>query len=341
MKKFSIIVFVLTIVLGLSLSNQAAAKDKVITWKMQASYPVGTTVMMNGVEWAKAIEKLTNGRLKVQILPPGAMCGVKDIVTYLEKGVFDCAVTYGGFYTGLIPETDLEIGLPQGHRSWDEVWDVMYNRGLGEIIQEAYSEHNIKWYPCAADPYYHFNSNFKITSLDDLKGKKIRALGVYGKYVQKLGASAVVVPGAEMYMAMKLGTIDGAIYGATGLQDVKLHEVVKYYTLPTSAQIALSLLINKDSLAKLPEDIRTTVEVGTRYILNDTSNRYITQCKESLAKSVNSGSVEISYLSEEEMTKMRTLVKPLWDELAAKSPRMQKGVDILKQQMRDLGRPMD
>jgi TRAP-type C4-dicarboxylate transport system substrate-binding protein len=149
------------------------------------------------------------------------------------------------------------------------------------------------------------------------------------------------VPGAEMYMAMKLGTIDGAIYGATGLQDVKLHEVVKYYTLPTAAQIALSLLINKDSLAKLPEDIRTIVEVGTRYILNDTSNRYITQCKDSLAKSVNSGSVEINYLSEAEMSKMRALVKPLWNDLAAKSPRMQKGVDILKQQMRDLGRPMD
>ena len=255
--------------------------------------------------------------------------------------MFDCAITYGGFYTGLIPETDLEIGLPQGHRSWDEVWDVMYNRGLGDIIQEAYSEHNIKWYPCAADPYYHFNTNFRVNKLSDLNGKKIRALGVYGKYVQKLGASAVVVPGAEMYMAMKLGTIDGAIYGATGLQDVKLHEVVKYYTLPTSAQIALSLLINKDSLAKLPDDLRPLVEVGTRYILNDTSNRYITQCKESLNKSVNSGSVEICWLPEEEMAKMRALVKPLWDELAAKSPRMKKGVEIIKQQMRDLGRPMD
>jgi len=142
-------------------------------------------------------------------------------------------------------------------------------------------------------------------------------------------------------MAMKLGTIDGAIYGASGLQDVKLHEVVKYYTLPTAAQIALSMLINKDSLAKLPPDLRTVVEVGTRYILNDTSMRYITQCKGSLNKSVNTGSVEICWLPEEEMSKMRALVKPLWDEVGAKSPRMKKGVDILKQQMRDLGRPMD
>ena len=341
MKKIVSVVLMVALVFAFSMELQAADKKKVITWKMQASYPVGTTVMMNGVEWAKAIEKLTNGRLKVEILPPGAMCGVRDIVTYLEKGVFDCAITYGGFYTGLIPETDLEIGLPQGHRSWDEVWDAMYNRGLGDIIQEAYGEHNIKWYPCAADPYYHFNTNFPVNKLSDLNGKKIRALGVYGKYVQKLGASAVVVPGAEMYMAMKLGTIDGAIYGATGLQDVKLHEVVKYYTLPTAAQIALSLLVNQDSLAKLPADLRALVEVGTRYILGDTSQRYITQCKASLAKAVNSGSVEISYLPEEEMAKMRALVIPLWDEIGAKGPRMKKGVDILKKQMRDLGRPMD
>jgi hypothetical protein len=53
------------------------------------------------------------------------------------------------------------------------------------------------------------------------------------------------------------------------------------------------------------------------------------------------GSVEICYLPEVEMAKMRALVKPIWSELAAKSPRMKKGVDILRQQMRDLGRPMD
>lgn len=339
MKRFVLALSIVALVFSVGMSAMAA--EKAITWKMQASYPVGTSVMMHGVQWAKAIENLTDGRLKVEILPPGAMCDVKDIISYLEKGMFDCAITYGGFYTGLIPETDLEIGLPQGHRTWDEVWDVMYNRGLGDLIQSAYDEHNIKWYPCAADCYYHFNTNFPVNKLDDLKGKKIRALGVYGKYVQKLGCSVVVVPGAEMYMAMKLGTIDGAIYGATGLQDVKLHEVVDYYTLPTSAQIALSLVINKDSLKKLPPDLRKVVEVGTRYILEDTSNRYITECKTSLNKSVSMGSVKICMLPEEEMAKMRALVKPIWDELAAKTPRMKKGVDILKQQMRDLGRPMD
>jgi TRAP-type C4-dicarboxylate transport system substrate-binding protein len=341
MRKAIVFSICLGLVFGITIAHLPAGAQQVVTWKMQASYPVGTAVMMHGVEWAKEIEKRTNGRLKVEILPPGAICDVKDIINFMSKGVFDCAITYGGFYTGMIPETDLEIGLPQGHRTWEEVKDVMYKRGLGEVIQAAYDEHNIKWWPTAADCYYHFNTNFEVKKLDDLKGKKIRALGVYGKYVQLLGASPVVVPGAEMYMAMKLGTIDGAIYGATGLQDIKLYEVVKYYTLPTAAQIALSMCINKDSLKKLPADLRETVEKTMPEIMDLTSAKYIQMCKDSLNKSVEIKSTSICNLPDDEVAKMRKLVTPLWDELAAKSPRMKKGVDILKTQMKDLGRPMD
>ncbi|MGD9973888.1 MAG: TRAP transporter substrate-binding protein DctP [Desulfatirhabdiaceae bacterium] len=340
MKKALCFILVFTFVLSLSL-NLHADEKKVVTWKMQASYPLGTSVMMHGIEWAKFIEQLTDGRLKVEILPPGAMCAVQDIVTYLEKGVFDCAISYGGFYTGLIPETDLEIGLPMGHQSWDEYWDAYWNLGLGKIIRDAYAEHNIIHYPAAAGCYYHFNTNFPVTKLADLQGKKIRALGVYGKYVQALGGSAVSIPGGELYMAMKLGTIDGAIYDASGLQDVKFHEVVEYYTFPTAAQIAVSLLINQKSMEKLPHDLRVVVENGTRFILEDTGNRYITETKASLNKSVNMGSVTKCFLPEEELVKARKLIVPVWNELADKSPRMKKGVDILKQQMRDVGRPLD
>jgi TRAP-type C4-dicarboxylate transport system substrate-binding protein len=58
---------------------------------------------MHAVEWSKAIEKLTGGRLKVKIMALGAMCGVRDIVTYLKRGVFQASVTAGPFYKGMIP----------------------------------------------------------------------------------------------------------------------------------------------------------------------------------------------------------------------------------------------
>jgi TRAP-type C4-dicarboxylate transport system substrate-binding protein len=296
---------------------------------------------MHAVEWAKAIEELTDGRLKVEIMPPGAMCGVRDIITYLERGVFQASVTAGPFYTGTIPEGDLELGLPLSHRSYDEIWDAMENRGLGDLLKEAYGEHNLEWFYCAGDPYYHFATTFPVEKLEDFKGKKIRAVGMYGKYVEALGASAVVIPGSEMYMALKLGTIDGAIYGASGLQDIKLHEVVDYYVLPTAAQVAVCLVINRDALADLPDDIERIVRGATQNILHDTGMRYIRMTKDSLNKSVRDGSVEIARLPEAELEKMRKLVAPIWEEYAQKSPRMKKGVEIIRQQMRDYGRPIE
>ena len=343
MKKNLIVLFLIVSLVVCGAFNAVAAdKDKkVIKWKMQMTHPFGNAGSNAAVAWAEAMEEMTNGRLKIEVFPPGAMCPTNQILQFIEKGAFDCALTYGGFYTGFIPETDLEIGLPLGHRTWDEVWDAMWNRGLGPLIQEAYAEHGLLWYPTAADCFYHFNTNFPVNTLEDLKGKKIRAVGVYGKYVQSLGCAVTGVPPAEMYMAMKLGTIDGAIYGATGLQDIKLYEVVKYYTHPTAAQIALSLVISQKSIDKLPADIRNVVRLASRYVISDLGNGYITHCKDSMNKSVAMGATEICLLPDAELAKMQKLVKPLWDELAAKSPRMKKGVDILKQQMRDLNRPMD
>ncbi len=340
--KTKIAVIFLAVILSVSfMATQASAQKQVIKWRLQSAYPLGTEVTKVGYEWAKAMEEMTGGRLKVEIYAPGAICAVKDILDYLKRGVFECSVSYGGFYTGLIPETDLEIGLPCAYQTVDEAWDAVYKRGLGNIIQEAYDEHGCLWYPWTTDTYYHFMTNFPVRKLEDLRGKKIRALGIYGKYVERLGGAPVVVPSAELYMSMKLGTIDGMIYGATGLKDIKLNEVVKYLTYPTAAQICGNFLIGKSSLKKLPADLQPIVEYGTKYALYDSWLRMVTLCKEALVWAEKQGTTQHNELSHEELMKMRKLVAPLWDELAAKSPRMKKGIEILKQQMRDLGRPMD
>ncbi len=148
------VVFLVVILLAGFITTQAFAQKQVIKWKLQSAYPLGTSVAMISYEWVKAMDEMTNGRLKVEVLPPGAICAVKDMIDYMERGVFEAGLTYGGFYTGLIPETDLEIGLPLGHQTIDELWDGTYQRGLGEIIQAAYGKHGGQWWNWPGDNYY-------------------------------------------------------------------------------------------------------------------------------------------------------------------------------------------
>ena len=82
----------------------------------------------------------------------------------------------------------------------------------------------------------------------------------------------------------------------------------------------LSMCINEDSLKKLPADLREIVEKTMPDILDMTSAKYIQMCKDSLNKSVEIKSTAICNLPDPEVAKMRKLVAPLWDELAAKTP---------------------
>jgi TRAP-type C4-dicarboxylate transport system substrate-binding protein len=340
-KSVGIIVLMVSFFLAIGTFSTSTAAQKVYKWRVQAAYPLTSAAGSHSQRWADAIEDMSNGRIKMEVFSPGALCSVKDIYAYVSKGVIDASVTYGGFYTGLIPETDLMIGLPLSHQEWSEVWDVMYRRGLWRVIQNGFDKQDLLQFPIPADRYYNFMTTFPVNSIDDFKGKKIRALGVYGKYAQALGASATVVPGAEMYMALKLGTIDGAIYGTSGIQDVKLHEVVDYYVFPTCAQICISLVISKKSLNKLPEDLKNLVIKASPLITADTGQHHLMDSVVGFYKAESEGKIKRAIFSETDLAKMRKLVKPIWEEMAAKSPNMKKGVEIIKQQMRDLNRPMD
>ena len=252
----------------------------------------------------------------------------------------DVVVTHPGFYTGMFPETDLQLGLPLSWETWPEVWEVMYERGLYEVIKNAYDQHNLLFFPIPSENV-SFVTKFPVSKVDDFKGKKIRAIGIMGKYAQALGASVVVIPGEELYMALKLGTVDGAIYGPSALQDMKIAEVVNYWILPNICLNNMSLVFSKKSLNKLPEDIRNMVVNSSRYFVGDSGMEHASYSMKSYYVSLKNHQIKSLTLPEQEVIKMRNKRRPLWDELAAKSPNMQKGISIIKQLMKDLNKAVD
>jgi TRAP-type C4-dicarboxylate transport system substrate-binding protein len=314
-----------------------AKKDKVTTWKMQCAYPLHTASALGAVSWAEQIEKLTQGRLKVEVYPPAALCATREIIDFIENDVIDCAMSYGGYYTGIVPEANLSTGLPMVHQTITEVYDAWYNRGLIDIVREGFADRNIRYYYYCVDNWYNFVSKTPIKSLEDLKGMKMRALGTFGIFTQKLGASAVSIPGAELYMALKLGTVDGALYSAAGIKDLKLNEVVNYRLYPTTCQITADFYMNQKSIDELPEDVR--------YILLNSSDDIFVrggtqvQVQDQLTQIwADKQGVKRVYLSDEDIMKATKIAQQIWDDVAKKNDRCRKGVDLLKQQLRDLGR---
>lgn len=284
------------------------------------------------------MEKLTEGRLKIELFPPNTFCAPAETLPTLAGGVVDAMISVGPFYMGSFPLGEAEMGVPWGWINHAEVWEAHYEMGVDEVLKEAYAKEGVFYAaPAPSDQYYHFCTTFTMTSLDDIKGKKIRAHGVWGKYVAALGASIVQIPGPEMYMAMKLGTIDGAIYGMAGQMDENLAEVTKTYAFPSSGTPVASILVSMKSYNALPDDIKKIIENGSRYVMMYSAYDYFQFDEESWVYAQKMG-VKKYQLTDAEILRAVQLSQPVWDEVATKTPESAKIVAAIKELSRKYGR---
>jgi TRAP-type C4-dicarboxylate transport system substrate-binding protein len=325
---------------GLLFSQQAIAKDKVYTLKFQHSYPPTLSFYnKTGTGFIKLVEKWSKGRIKFQVFEAGAVASVKDMLNAAHNGILDVTQSWGGFYVGTVPEADVETGLPL---AWDEayeVYDAYYDRGLLEVIENAYeSRYNVKYFPAIISMKYAISSTKPVTRLSDLKGMKMRAIGVYGEFARELGASATVIPGAELYTALQLGTIDGLIYDAeacvaTGLEKFFKTSIVR----PHLNAGAGHWLINKKTWDSLPKDLQEVIADAVQYGNMASVMAYRASAELSLGKMKKAG-VKLVTLSDDDVDEARKVAVKLWDKVATRSDGAAKGVAIVKQQLRDYGR---
>ncbi len=327
---------------GTTAASPSPAQAQVIKWQAQSAYPPTSSYTINyGVKWAEWVKDVTGGRLVVEVQPTGTFAPAGAMLEALGKGTFDASIDFPGYYAQKLKIADIETGLPMSWKTSYEAYDAFMNRGLYELAVQQYAEFNV--YPLGIDydgsTWYHFGTKFAFNSLDDIKGKKIRATGIYGKYVQALGGSPTTTAAGDMYMSLKTGLLDGMIMGISTLDTYKLAEVLTHYVNePTLTPLTGSCpLINMDSWKKLPEDIKKLLG-NTRYFNGEAALRYEVDSLKTLSSATKNYGLKFVKLSPADEQRAREICIPLWDDVAKANPLAAQAVAIIKQQMKDYGR---
>lgn len=317
-----------------------AQSDKVYTLRFQHSYPPSLSFYNKvGTGFIKRVEEWSDGRIKFEVFEAGAVAAVTEMLDAVDAGIIDVSQSWGGFYVGDVPEADVEVGLPLAWQEPFEVYDAYYNRGLLQVIADSYeSRFNVKYLPAIIGMQYAISTTKEIDGLDDLNGLKLRALGVYGEFAQALGASATVVPGAELYTALQLGTIDGLIYDAEAVVAQGLEQFLKTSLIDPHLNAGSGhWLINRDAWDPLPADLQKVIEDAAQYGNMASAMSYRASAEVNVGIMKSKG-VEMVSLPDADRAKMTQIALDLWDRVAKRSDNAAKGVEIIKQQHQDYGR---
>lgn len=321
-------------------SSSVAADPKVIQWKFQDTYPgsSGPASHLN-MPFIKWIEQVSNGRIKVTRYEPGALASVNDTYDALSRGVFDAAALYPGFYTGVMVEGNVEQGLPWGWSDAKAQTVSLFQFGLFDIMKKVYASHNLQLIAhYTMGDVYNIGTIKPVKKLSDLKGMKIRAVGVYADYIKALGGVPVSIPYGELYMALKMGTVDGYLASAGALETQKLGEVIHNFVLPTMNSIGFVVAVNKKSWDALPADLKHVLETCAPQAAVQISALYSATVEHSIATSREKYKVKFNTLSAEDQKYAVKVSIPIWENLAAKSPDSKKGVEAVKATLKYLGR---
>lgn len=185
----------------------------------------------------------------------------------------------------------------------------------GLQLREKIEDHNLKILSTWFGSFKQItNSKGPVKQPEDLEGVKMRVMsgGLLEEQYTMLGASAVVLPYSELYVALQQGTVDGQENPFTEIATAKFYEVQDYLTVTNHAAASYPFITNKEFWEGLPEDIRQELEEIVAEVEEEVYKNIIDIAERDL-KVLEDAGIEITKLSEEEREKFKKEMSPLYD----------------------------
>jgi TRAP-type C4-dicarboxylate transport system substrate-binding protein len=303
--------------IGLGLTPAAAET----AWKMHIVWVPARPEAKDYKRFADLVNERAAGKLHIDLHASGSL-GVKDtdMLRILPSGnVIQIAGLYPGYMTRDVPE--YAVTLPPGVvKDPAKIVDAL--PALTKIYQETYDKWGIKLLGYVMHPVRdtHILCKDPVTSLEQLKGKKLR---VWEKFhvdtFAKLGVAAQVVGQNELYVAMRTGVVDCAVYPIGFATTVSLQEVAPNasYLFPYVLH-PLNIIVSKKAFDALPADVQKIVSDTAQQIQKETIDNYLkgTYDKEALGEFIEKGGKLLQPFPEADQALFTKTAREVWETTA-------------------------
>ena len=318
---------------GSMLAAPAVLAQAPIVIKMQTSWNDANIWQDFARDYATRVEEMSGGRLKVDVLPAGAVVAAFQVLDAVNDGLIDAAHSVPVYWYGKNKAASLFGTGPVFGGSATTMLSWFYQGGGQELYNELTQDImgldvvGYMGFPMFAQPFGWFKN--EVNTVDDLQGFKYRTVGLAADLMAKLGMSVAQLPGGEIVPAMERGVIDAFEFNnPSSDKDFGAQDVAKNYYLSSYHQASESFefLFSKMFLEDLDPDLQAILKYAVEAV--STANT---------AKAMDRYSADLQFLQNEAGVTVRRTSKEIldaqlkaWDELIPElesDPFMKKTLD--------------
>jgi TRAP-type mannitol/chloroaromatic compound transport system substrate-binding protein len=236
-----------------------------VSMRWQSTWPSKDIFHEYALDYAKIVNDMTGGDLKIEVLPAGAVVPAFGVLEAVSKGTLDGAHGVLVYHYG--KQNALALWGSGPAYAMDANMLLAWHRfgGGKELLKKLYDSigANVVSFPYGPMPTQPLGWYKKpVQSNDDFKGLKFRTVGISIDVFTGLGASVNALPGGEIVSAMDRGLLDAAEFNnASSDKALGFADVSKVCMLQSYHQNAeqFEIMFNKDKYNALPEKIRNII----------------------------------------------------------------------------------
>jgi TRAP-type mannitol/chloroaromatic compound transport system substrate-binding protein len=236
-----------------------------VSMRFQSTWPAKDIFHEYALDYAKKVNDMTGGDLKIEVLPAGAVVPAFGLLDAVSKGTLDGGHGVLVYHYG--KQTALALwGSGPGYAMDANMLLAWHRYGGGkELLAKLYTSIganvvSFPYGPMPTQPLGWFKN--PVTKADDLKGVKFRTVGISIDVFTGLGAAVNALPGGEIVSAMDRGLLDAAEFNnATSDRVLGFPDVSKTCMLQSYHQNAeqLEISFNKAKYDALPEKMKAII----------------------------------------------------------------------------------
>src|SRR5918995_2352837 len=233
--------------------------------RFQSTWPQKDIFHEYALDFAKKVNEMTGGDLKIEVLPAGAVVPAFGLLDAVSKGTLDGGHGVLVYHYGKQTALALWGSGPAFGMDANQLLSWHKYGGGKDLLTKLYASigANVVSFPYGPMPTQPLGWFKKpITKVEDLKGLKFRTVGVSIDVFTAMGVAVNALPGGEIVPAMDRGLLDAAEFNnATSDRILGFPDVSKVYMLQSYHQNAeqFEILFNKTKYDALPSRLRAII----------------------------------------------------------------------------------
>jgi TRAP-type mannitol/chloroaromatic compound transport system substrate-binding protein len=251
---------------GMVLAATGPADAAKVRWKMQSTWGSSLPHLgTSGVRFTKNVEEMSGGDINIKFFEPNALVPSLECFDAASKGSVESCWTTPGYHTAKYPALAFFTTVPFG----PQIGEFMAWKWFGggqELRQEIYDKHDLIAFDnlaIGAETSGWFKN--EITSLEQVKGLKMRFFGLGAKVMEKMGVSTQLLAGGDIYPALERGVIDATEFSMPAMDiTYGFYQIAKFNYFPGwHQQVSVSeFLMNKTAWNKLNKQQQAIIRIA-------------------------------------------------------------------------------